>query len=130
MLLSLLRSSKFLPQFSLKFRYFSTTAVQEIGTLEDFNKCLKENRKVAVDFYAVWCGPCKFIGPTFDALVGKYPGIKFTRVDVDTNIGTASKYSIGAMPTFQFYYNQDRVGEFAGASEESLKVELEKLESK
>ena len=130
MLQSVLRSSKFLPQYSLKLRFLSTTGVQEIGNLEDFNKCIKENTKVAVDFYAVWCGPCKFIGPKYDALVGKYPEIKFTRVDVDTNNSTAVKCSINAMPTFHFYYNQTRVGELVGASEEGLKGELEKLKSK
>ena len=129
MLQSIFRSSKFLPQYSLKLRYMSITGVQEIGNLEDFNKCIKENTKVAVDFYAVWCGPCKLIGPTYDASIGKYPGIKFTRVDVDTNSETAAKCSIIAMPTFQFYYNQTRVAQFVGPDKVALKGELEILNS-
>ena len=39
--------------------------------------------QLLVDFTASWCGPCKMIGPYFEELAGKFPGVVFVKVDVD-----------------------------------------------
>ena len=56
--------------------------VQELATKADFDAKIKENRKVAVDFTATWCGPCRMIGPKFQALSEKpeYKDILFVKV--------------------------------------------------
>lgn len=56
--------------------------------------------KVVVDFYAVWCGPCKMLSPIFEELEGKYAGkVKFVKVDTDQAEALAMKFGISAIPT-------------------------------
>lgn len=62
-----------------------------------------EDKIVAVDFYADWCGPCKMISPRFESLSLEYPNIIFLKVNVEHLKGTSRKCGISAMPTFQFF---------------------------
>jgi thioredoxin 1 len=57
---------------------------------------------VIIDFFAIWCGPCKKIAPAFEKLAEVYPSIAFLKVDVDESPGLVDKYDIQAMPTFVF----------------------------
>ena len=104
--------------------------VTDIANLAEFKACISDNAKVAIDFYATWCGPCQVIGPKFVTFEAAYPGIKFIRVDVDTNKETSTECGINAMPTFKFYHNGNEVEELVGASEEKLKTCLDTLNAK
>ncbi|GBG78328.1 hypothetical protein CBR_g26356 [Chara braunii] len=79
-------------------------AVIELISKEDFDKVLErsniEGKAVIVDFTAVWCGPCRRIGPLIVELSKKYPNIIFVKVDVDHAAELCEIYKIGAMPTF------------------------------
>ena len=103
--------------------------VDEKTTLKGFEDCIKDNPKVAVDFTATWCGPCKFIGPKFVEQAANFPTITFIKVDVDANKETSEKCGITAMPTFKFYFNGKEAEDLnlVGASEDKLKAHLEKL---
>ena len=105
--------------------------VTEIATLSEFNKCIEDNPKVAVDFTATWCGPCKMIGPVFKAAAADYPDIKCIIVDVDENSDTSKKCGISAMPTFKFFHNGNEVEDLClvGASEDKLKGNFEKVKN-
>merc|ERR1712062_307289 len=100
-----------------------------LKTKADYDEAMK-HPKVAIDFTAAWCGPCKRIGPVFVSLADSYPDIKFFKVDVDENGEVSELEGISAMPTFKFYLN-GKAQEFVlqGASEEKLKEYLEKLNS-
>lgn len=55
---------------------------------------------VLVDLWAVWCGPCKMIGPIVEELAEEYDGkIKIGKLDVDNNQQTAVKYGVRSIPT-------------------------------
>ena len=55
---------------------------------------------VIVDFWAVWCGPCKMLGPVINELSEDLSGkAKFVKVNVDENPATASHYKIASIPT-------------------------------
>lgn len=61
---------------------------------------------VMLDFWAVWCGPCKMIAPHVDALAGEYEGrVKVGKVNVDEEPDIAQKYGIMSIPTLLFFKN-------------------------
>ena len=72
---------------------------------ENFDsEVLRSTVPVLVDFYADWCGPCKIIAPTMEALSMEYAGkIKFVKLNVDNNQEVSSKYDIMSIPTAMLF---------------------------
>ena len=78
-------------------------AVETVQTFTDANfdeAVVKASDVVLVDFWAEWCGPCKRLAPTIDALATEYAGKKITigKLNVDENQSTAIKYNIMGIP--------------------------------
>jgi thioredoxin 1 len=78
-----------------------------ILTLKDSNfdsEVLKADVPVLVDFWATWCGPCKMMAPTVDAVAAEYAGkVKVGKLDVDESGGTAMRYNIQGIPTLLLF---------------------------
>jgi thioredoxin 1 len=59
---------------------------------------------VLIDFWAVWCGPCKMIAPIMEELATEYDGkAKFGKLDVDSNQQTSIKYGVRSIPTLLLF---------------------------
>ena len=83
---------------------------------ENFEKSINGNKPLLVDFWATWCGPCKFTLPVFDKLAKKYASkIDFGRLNVDDSQSIAVKYDVYAIPTFIIFYKGQIVERAVGA---------------
>jgi len=72
---------------------------------------LKSDVPVLVDFWAEWCGPCKMMGPTIDAVAAEYLGkAKVGKLNVDDNPATAGRFQIRGIPTL-LLFKQGQVAE-------------------
>ena len=71
---------------------------------------------VLVDFWAVWCGPCKAVTPSVEQLANEYAGkLKVVKVDVDDNMEISSRYGIQSIPTLMLFKDGQPVERLVGA---------------
>lgn len=86
---------------------------------------INSNEPVLIDFWAVWCGPCRMIAPIVEELASEYEGrVKVGKLDVDNNPGVAAKYGIRSIPTILIFKDGMPVEQIVGAvpKQEIVKV--------
>lgn len=90
---------------------------------------LKSDKLVVVDFWAVWCGPCRMIAPSIEQLAGEYAGrVKVCKLNTDENPDIASKYKIMGIPTVMFFKGGELKDQVVGAVPKSqLQSKIESL---
>lgn len=89
---------------------------------------LKSDKPVIVDFWAVWCGPCRMVGPIVQEIGEEYSDrCVVGKLDVDHNPETAKTYGIRNIPTILFFKNGEIVDKQVGAVPKQKLIE--KLEA-
>ncbi len=84
----------------------ASQAIIEVNDAQFEQEVLKSETPVLVDFWAVWCGPCKAIAPIVDEIATKYAGkLEVCKMDVDKNNATPGRYGIRGIPTLLFFKN-------------------------
>ena len=82
----------------------ATTAILEVTDANFDQEVLKSDQPVLIDFWAVWCGPCKALSPIVDEVAQSYSGkVKVAKMNVDQNPGTPGRYGIRGIPTLLIF---------------------------
>ncbi len=106
-------------------------ANENVQTFTDGNfddSVLKSNGPVLVDFWAEWCGPCKRLAPTVDALATDYAGkVTVGKLNVDENPNVSFKFQIRGIPTLLLFKGGQIVENIVGvAGKDELKQVIDK----
>lgn len=98
-------------------------AVTEAFTPESFQKLIKENEVLVVDFKADWCGPCKMLAPKLEKVAAELGGkVKLQKIDVDESPEVAKSLQIQGIPYVVKYVNGAAVKKIEGnVSEEEVR---------
>ena len=85
---------------------------------------LKAPGLVLVDFWAVWCGPCRMVAPIVDEISKEYAGkLKVGKLNTDDNRETAAKYGIMSIPTIMIFKGGEVKARIVGAQPKRAIVE-------
>lgn len=99
-----------------------------IATNATFDELLKDEKLVIVDFWAVWCGPCRMIAPILDQISEEMADkVTVVKCNVDDCEDVAMRYRIMNIPTLLFFKNGEMVDRTVGAMPKAALVE--KIES-
>jgi len=99
-------------------------ASDKIATFTDGNfdaDVLKAATPVVVDFWAEWCGPCRALAPTMDALATDYgPKVSIGKLNVDENPEVTMRYMVRGIPTIMLFKGGQLVDQVVGAVDKGV----------
>jgi len=89
---------------------------------------LKSDTPVLVDFWAPWCGPCKMLAPTVDAIAAEYSGkLRVVKVNTDVSRQAAMNYRIEGIPTLLLFKGGQPVERVVGVlKKDQLAAKIDK----
>ena len=89
-------------------------SVIDVKTADFETEVLKSDKTVLVDFWAVWCGPCRMLSPVVDQVAEENPDIKVCKVNVDEEQQLAIRYGVMSIPTLLVFKGGELVNQSVG----------------
>lgn len=89
--------------------------MEKVITNANFNETISASKVALVDFWAVWCGPCRMLSPTVDDIAAEYDGrITVAKCNVDDCQDVASQFGLRSIPTLIFFKDGQPVERLVG----------------
>lgn len=85
----------------------------------NFDALVKENKKLLIDFYADWCGPCRMVAPIIHEIAEEREDITVGKINVDENMELAMQFGIVSIPTIIVIENGEVAEKMVGARSKS-----------
>lgn len=93
-------------------------------TDNNFDQVLAEGKPVVIDFWATWCGPCRALAPTIQALADEYADrVAIGKCDVDEAVELPVRFGIRNIPTVLFFKDGQLVDKQVGAAQKQVYVD-------
>jgi thioredoxin 1 len=90
-----------------------------------FNDIIQGDKPVLVDFFATWCGPCKYPAPILEELASAIGDeARIIKIDIDRNQAVAAKYNVRSVPTLMIFKNGEVLWKEAGVKEKEQLIQL------
>lgn len=84
----------------------------------NFDEVLNSDKKVLLDFYASWCGPCRMLSPVIDKIADEHPEFLVAKINVDEEEELAMKFGVSSIPALFVVENGKIVNQSLGAMPE------------
>ena len=99
-------------------------AIVNITNANFKQEVLDSDKKVLVDFWAPWCGPCRMVSPIVDEIAEENATIKVAKINIDEQPQLASQYGVMSIPTLLVFENGDVIEKAVGARNKSFILQM------
>ena len=99
-------------------------AVINITNANFKEEVLDSDKKVLVDFWAPWCGPCRMVSPIVDEIAEENSAIKVAKINIDEQPQLAAQYGVMSIPTLIVFENGDVADKAVGARNKSFILQM------
>ena len=88
------------------------------------NEVVRSDKKVLLDFWAPWCGPCQMVLPIIEEIAAERPDIKVGKVNVDEEMALARQFRVMSIPTLVVLENGEVINKAVGARDKAAILDL------
>ena len=99
-------------------------AVVNITNANFKEEVLESDKKVLVDFWAPWCGPCRMVSPIVEEIAEENAAIKVAKINIDEQPQLASQYGVMSIPTLMVFENGDIADKAVGARNKGFILQM------
>ena len=82
---------------------------------DNFSTIINTDKKILIDFFATWCGPCRMVSPIVDEIAEEHPEFVVAKVNVDENPELAGEFGVMSIPTLVVIKDGKVINQSAGA---------------